>query len=111
MTTTLAALFESKLAETVDTKQYTSDNCKTTIDKITATNVTSAIALITVYLVAPGGSAGAANTITINKGVAPGYPYTFPEIVGHTLDIGGSIWTKAGTASALVIRASGRQIN
>lgn len=110
MGTTPAVLFEAKLAEIVDTLQYSSDNCATAIDKITAVNVTALIATITAYLVAPGGAVGAANTITITKSVAPGIPFLFPEIVGHILASGGSIWTKAGTVNAISIRGSGRKI-
>jgi len=36
--------------------------------------------------------------------------YTFPEIVGQVLNSGDFISTIAGTASAINIRASGRQI-
>lgn len=110
MPTAPAVLFESKLAEAVDTLQYSSDNCMTAIDKITAVNVTGVNATITVNLVPPAGAVGGANTITITKTVAPGYPYLFPEIVGHVLAIGGTIWTKAGTAAAIAIRGSGRKI-
>lgn len=110
MATNPDVLFEAKLAENVDTLQYTSDNIVTAIDKFTAVNVTGVNATITAYLVAPGGAVGAANTITITKTVMPGAPYLFPEIVGHILKIGGSIWTKAGTAAAISIRASGRKI-
>jgi hypothetical protein len=110
MTTTPSVLFEAKLAENVDTLQYSSDNCTTAIDKLTATNVTGANVTLTAYLVAPGGAVGASNTITITKTVAPGVPYLFPEIVGHVLASGGSIWTKAGTAAAISIRGSGRKI-
>lgn len=110
MTTTPAVLFEAKLAEIVDTVQYSSTNCITAIDKITAVNVTAIIATITAYLVPPGGAVGADNTITITKSVAPGVPFMFPEIVGHILESGGSIWTKAGTVSAISIRASGRKV-
>lgn len=109
MATAPAVLFESKYAEIVDTQQYSSDNCMTAIDKITATNVTGANVTITAYLVAPGGAVGAANTITITKSVAPGIPYLFPEIVGHILAIGGAIWTRAGSANAISIRGSGRK--
>ncbi|MES2320179.1 MAG: hypothetical protein V4631_22100 [Pseudomonadota bacterium] len=109
MPTTPAVLFEAKLAEGADTLQYSSDNCTTAIDKLTATNVTAGIVTITAYLVAPGGAVGALNTITITKSVAPGIPYLFPEIVGHILAIGGSIWTKASAAASIAIRGSGRK--
>jgi hypothetical protein len=109
MTTTPAVLIAPKLAENSTTLQYTSDNCTTAIDKFTAVNVTGSNATITVYLVEPDGSASSANTITLTKTVAPGRPWLMPEAVGHMLNIGGTIWTNAGTASAISIRASGRR--
>jgi hypothetical protein len=36
--------------------------------------------------------------------------YTFPELVGHVLNPGGFISTLAGTASAINIRVSGREV-
>lgn len=109
MTTTPAVLIPSKLAENSLTLQYTSENCTTAIDKFTAVNVTGSNATITVYLVEPGGTASADEAITLTKTVAPGRPWLLPEAVGHMLNIGGTIWTNAGTASAISIRASGRQ--
>lgn len=111
MATTPAVLFEAKFVELADTLQYLSENVLSAIDKLTATNVTGTAALITVYLVPPAGAVGAANTITITKSVVPGVPYLFPEIVGHILAAGGSLWAKAGTVSAIVLRGSGRKIS
>jgi hypothetical protein len=37
--------------------------------------------------------------------------YTFPELVGHVLASGGYISTIAGTASAINIRCSGREVS
>jgi hypothetical protein len=107
MTTTPKVLIPPKLAEAAETTQYTSDNCKTAIDKLTATNITGANATLTVHLVPSGGAAGASNAFS--KVIAPGATWTFPEIVGHVLESGDVISTIAGTASALSIRSSGRQ--
>jgi hypothetical protein len=109
MTTTLKALVEAKYAEIAETTQYVSLDCKTTIDKATATNVTNANAVISVSLVANGASAGVANRITITKTIAPKAVYTFPEMVGHVLETGDLVSTLAGTTSAIVLRISGRQ--
>lgn len=111
MATTPAVLIEAKFAETAQTDQYTSTNVQTSIDKFTATNVTGVAATITVNLLAPAGAAGTSNAITFTKTIVPGKPYIFPEIVGHVLEVGGKISTIAGTASAIVIRASGRKFS
>lgn len=108
MTTTPKVLIEMKYAETVQTTQYTSTNCKTFVDKITATNNTAANATLTVNLVPPAGAVAAANAIT--KVVAPGTTWPFPDIVGHLLESGGFISTIAGTANAIELRSTGRQV-
>lgn len=111
MTVTAKPLFEAKFAEAAETTQYvTPALTRTLIDKFTATNVTAAAAVITVRLVPFGGTAGALNAITYAKSVGVGEAYAFPELVGHVLAAGDFISTLAGTASALVIRASGREV-
>lgn len=107
MTTTIKALIEAKFAETVETAQYPSNDCKTAIDKLTVTNVSAANATITVHLVPAGGAAGTSNAIV--KVIAPGATWTAPEIVGHNLEAGDAVSTIASVANALWIRASGRQ--
>ena len=57
------------------------------------------------------GSAGASNTITLTKSIEPGGFYTFPELIGHTLNAGDSLSILAGTASALVIRGTAREVS
>lgn len=109
MAATPAVLFSAKFAENAQTTQYTSNLVQTSIDKFTATNVTGLAATITVNLVASGDVAGTSNMVVITKTIPAGKSYTFPEVVGHILAAGGFISTIAGTASAIVIRASGRQ--
>lgn len=109
MTTTQLVLFESKEAENVQTTQYTSTNCKTIIDKFTAYNKTGGNVTLTINLVAPAGSAAATNS-TISKSIPAGVTWTFPELIGHSLESGGLISTLASAASSLNIRAAGRQI-
>lgn len=110
MTVTVKALIPAKQAENTQTTQYTATNCKAIIDKFTATNTTAANVTISVNIVTSGGSAGASNLIVDTRAIAPDETYTFPELVGQVLDSGGFISTIAGTASALTIRASGREI-
>lgn len=107
MTTTPKVLFESKLAEAVETTQYTSDNCKTAIDKLTATNISGTVATITVHLVPPDGAPDSSNAFV--KHLVPAQTWPFSEIVGHNMEAGSKISTIAGAANAISIRASGRQ--
>jgi hypothetical protein len=110
MTVTVTVLIPAKTAENTQTTQYTAAGVTTIIDKFTATNYSASAATISVNLVTSGGSAGNANLITKTKTLQPSEVYTFPEIVGQVLLPSGFISTIAGTASAINIRASGREV-
>lgn len=110
MTVTVAVLIPAKTAENAQTTQYTSTGLTTIIDKFTATNYSANAATISVNLVSPAGSAGNDNLIVKTKALQAGETYTFPEIVGFALPPSGFISTIASAASAINIRASGRQI-
>jgi hypothetical protein len=110
MAVTVTVLIPAKTAENAQTTQYTSTGVTTIIDKFTATNYSAAAATISVNLVTVGGSAGNDNLIVKTKTLQAGETYTFPEIVGQILAPSGFISTIAGTASAVNIRASGRQV-
>lgn len=110
MTVTVAVLIPAKTAENTQTTQYTSTGLTTIIDKFTATNYSATAATISVNLVSPSGSAGNDNLIVKTKALQAGETYTFPEIVGFALSNGAFISTIASAASAINIRASGRQI-
>lgn len=103
-------IIPAKQAENVQTTQYTAVNCKTIIDKVTITNTTLSNALFSCNLVASGGSAADSNLIIDSRSIAPGETYSAVELVGHVLEPGGFISTLAGTAAALTISASGREI-
>ena len=92
------------------TTQYTSTGVTTIIDKFTATNYTGTAATISINLVTGAGAAGNDNLIVQNKTLQAGETYTFPEIVGQVLSPSAFISTIAGTASAINMRASGRQV-
>lgn len=111
MTVTVKVLIPAKTAENSQTTQYTASNVTTIIDKFTATNYSAAAATISINLVTGAGSAGNDNLITKTKTLQPSEVYTFPEIVGQVLSPSGFISTIAGTASALNIRASGREVS
>jgi len=110
MAVSTKVLIPAKTAENVQTTQYTATNVTTIIDKFTATNYSATAATISVNLVTALGSAGNDNLIVKTKTLQPAETYTFPELVGQVLASGGFISTIAGTASAINIRASGREI-
>jgi hypothetical protein len=110
MTTTTKVLVPAKTAENAQTTQYTATNVKAVIDKCTATNYSAGAATISINLVTASTSASSSNLIVKTKNLAAGEVYTFPEIVGASLEAGDFISTIAGTASAINIRISGREI-
>jgi len=111
MTTVISKpLILSKYAGAAETTEYTaSSGMRTIIDKFTGYNSTGGAVSLTVKLVASGGAAGATNVVVV-KSIAAGETYTFPEVVGHVLEPGGFISVVAASGSAIVIRASGREV-
>jgi hypothetical protein len=109
MTVTVKVLIPAKQAEGTQTTQYTATNCKTIIDKFTATNTTAGNVTISVNLVTSG-AALVTNLIVDTRSLAPDETYTFPELVGQVLEPNGFISTIASAATSLTIRASGREI-
>jgi len=110
MTVTVKVLIPAKTAESTQTTQYTATGVTAIIDKFTATNYSASAATISVNLITAAGSAGDSNLIVKTKTLQPSETYTFPELVGHVLAPSGFISTIAGTASAINIRASGREV-
>jgi hypothetical protein len=110
MAVSFRVLITSKYCEAVQVTQYTATNAQAIIDKFTATNITANYVTISVNLVIGGGSAQSSNLIVDAQRIAPHQTYFMPEIVGHILERDMFISTLASTASAIVIRASGREI-
>ena len=110
MTVTVKNIVPAKTVENTQTTQYTATGVTTIIDKFTATNYNTAAATISVNLVTVAGSAGNQNLITKTKTLQASEVYTFPELVGQVLGIGDFISTIAGTASAINMRVSGREV-
>lgn len=110
MSVLVKTLIPSKQAESSQTTQYTAINCKTIIDKFTATNTSAGNVTISVNLVTSGGSAGVSNLVVDSRAIAPGETYTFWALVGQVLEPGAFISTIASAATSLTIRASGREI-
>lgn len=110
MTVTVKVLVPATTAANSQTTYYTATNVTTIIDKFTATNYSGSAATLSVNLVTSGDTAGNQNLITKTKTLQASETYTFPELVGQVLMSGGFISTIAGTASAINIRVSGREI-
>ena len=108
-TVTAKNLVGSKFIENAQTTQYTASSVKALIDKCTVTNVSGAAATFSINLVTSG-SAGTSNLIIKDQSVTAGQVYTCPEVVGHILESGGLISAISSTASALVLRVSGREV-
>ena len=111
MTVTVKVLVPAKIVEATQTTQYTANNVTTIIDKFTATNYSATAAAISVNLVTVAGAAGNLNLISKTKTLQPAEVYTFPELVGQVLNPGDFISTLAGTASAINMRVSGREVS
>lgn len=110
MTVSVKVLVPAKTVENSQTTQYTANGVTTIVDKFTATNYSATAATVSVNLVTVSGSAGNDNLITKTKTLQPAEVYTFPELVGQVLNPGGFISTIAGTASAINMRVSGREV-
>ena len=111
MTVTVIVLIPAKIAEATQTTQYTATGVTTLIDKFTATNYSASAATISVNLVTGADTSGNQNLIVKTNTLEAVETYTFPEIVGAALAASGFISTIAGTATAISIRASGREIS
>ena len=110
MTVTVKNIVPAKIAENTQVTQYTATGVTTIIDKFTATNYSAVAATININLVTVLGSAGNLNLITKTKTLQPSEVYTFPELVGQVLNNGDFISTIAGTASAINMRVSCREV-
>jgi len=111
MTVTVKVLVPAKIAESTQTTQYTATNVTTIIDKFTATNYSATAATLSVNLVTASDTAGNQNLIIKTKTLQPSETYTFPELVGQVLSPSAFISTIAGTASAINMRVSGREVS
>jgi len=110
MSVSVKVLIPAKTAENSQTTQYTATGVTALIDKFTATNYSASAATISVNLVTAADTAGNQNLIVKTKTLQAGETYTFPELVGAALAPSGFISTIAGAASAINIRANGREV-
>ena len=110
MTVQVTVLVPAQTANNTQSTVYTATGVTAIIDKFTATNYSGTAATISVNLVTAAGAAGNDNLIVKTKTLQASETYTFPELVGHVLRPSGFISTLAGTASAINIRVSGREV-
>jgi hypothetical protein len=111
MTVTAKNLVPAKTVEDTQTTQYIANGVTTIIDKFTATNYSGSSATISVNLITATGTASNDNLIVKQRTLAASETYIFPELVGQILPSGGFISTIAGTASAINMRVSGREVS
>jgi hypothetical protein len=111
MTVTAKNLVPAKTVEATQTTQYIANGVTTIIDKFTATNYSGLSATISVNLITATGTASNDNLIVKQRTLAASETYIFPELVGQILPSGGFISTIAGTASAINMRVSGREVS
>lgn len=100
----------TQLAATISTL-YTATNVRTIIDKITGCNTTAGAITVDIHLVASGDSADDTNKVVDAYSIAANTTYTFPEVVGHILEQGGTIQAHASAATSVSLRASGREVS
>lgn len=110
MTVTVKQLVPARTLSVAQTTEYTAVNCVAIIDKATLTNESNANVLVSVHIVVAGAVPDASNRIIKDRAIAQGEAYTCPELVGHSVSNGGFISTIAGTAAAITMLVSGREI-
>ena len=111
MTTTVKVLIAHKIAENAQTTQYMATGVKARIDKFTATNYSAGALTLSVNLVASGDVAGNNNLVVKAHTLQAGETYTFPELIGKTLEPGGFISTIASAATSINIGCNGIEIS
>lgn len=111
MAVTPKVLIQGQTMGTALTTYYTAVNAKTLIDKLTMVNNQGTAAVTAnVYLVHTGSSATVNTQVIASKSLAVNETYTFPEIVGHSLEAGGHIAANVSAATSVTIRAAGREV-
>lgn len=78
------------------------------IDKFTANNTSGATATLDIYIVPSGGTAGASNKLVSALSLTAGQILDV-GLQNHILNAGDFIATNASAATAIVVRASGRE--
>lgn len=82
-------------------------NTKTVIKKLTFTNNDTVARLVTLHLVASGGTGGVTNIITKAFPIGPGLTYEAFEAEGHVMQTGDFITAFSDAASMVTCHGSG----
>lgn len=100
----------TKFVEEAQTRQYSPTGAKALIYKFTALNNTANSAEIKVYIT-KSGDLPSADTLVSSRLMYSGHMYNFPEVAGHILESGDSIYTECSEPDAIVIRMSGKEFS
>ena len=110
MTVTAKTLAEGQIIPNADTTVYTAPLSVTTIiDKLTTANYDSVARVITISIVASGGSVGDAYYVA-KRTLAANETYIWPEVVGQILNTGDYVSAIASNNTGVNLRMSGREI-
>ena len=110
MTVTAKNLVEGSIVPATDTNVYTTPlNTTTIIDKVTTANYDTVSRVVTISIVASGGSVGDAYYIA-KRTLTAKETYIWPEVVGQILNTGDFISVIASNATGVNLRISGREI-
>lgn len=86
-------------------------NTITTISACTLTNTTAGAVTATLYRVASGGSASAANCVLSARTIAAGESYNVGALIGQSYSAGWTLQGLAGSATSITLVASGYETN
>lgn len=89
---------------------YSADGVTAVIDKFVARNHTTSPATLTIAIGDVNVGFPAESTI-IEKTLAAGESYSFPEMVGQVIPPDGSLGMMSSTLNSINVRVSGREIN
>lgn len=102
------ALWEATLVTNAAVTQYTAVGCKARVDAIPVTNPNSVNYLVTLYVIAVGGTASATNTAIYQRTVLAGQTVNLIDLLGSIwLQPGDFIQILADTSNKLTSRGSG----
>lgn len=110
MTVTAKTLAEGQIIPNSNTTVYTAPlNTTTIIDKLTSFNYDTVPRVITISIVASGGSVGDAYYVA-KRTLASYETYIWPEVVGQILNTGDYVSAIASNNTGVNLRMSGREI-
>lgn len=110
MAITIKNIIPARFVPSAQTTIYKAVNCRTVIDKFTATNTALATVTVTINIVASGGTPGVINSIILEKQLQSHETYSFPDLVGQVLEPNDYISIICSTGGVLVVTSSGREI-